>query len=191
MKTKIASLCIAAVFSILAFTTNSSAAESGFYDKDHIRGFVSVGGDFRGMFSSFHEYVNNVAFAHGTLRYRTDSTYYQPVTAQYSQFNQYYPGLQFNVGAQYKQFMTWINFNFMLTQISERPSSTITPIRIRQNGSFPALRRTLVRLRRRLDVWLEDFRRKFFLQFDSGCGFWFQHDQYPFHIELCRHKSFV
>ena len=125
MKTKIASLCIAAVFSILAFTTNSSAAESGFYDKDHIRGFVSVGGDFRGMFSSFHEYVNNVAFAHGTLRYRTDSTYYQPVTAQYSQFNQYYPGLQFNVGAQYKQFMTWINFNFMITQTSERPAKSM------------------------------------------------------------------
>ena len=129
MKTKIASLCLAAVFSILAFATNSSAADDGFYDKEHIRGFVSLGGDFRGMLPGFHDYINDVALAYGSLRYRSDSdsTIYQPAKApKYSKFNKFYPGLQFNVGAQYKQFMTWINFNFMLTQISERPNSTIT-----------------------------------------------------------------
>lgn len=127
MKTKIASLCMAAVFSILAFTTNSSAAEEGFYDKDHIRGFISFGGDFRGMLPSFHDYVNTVAFASGTLKYRGDTTDYRLIAKpKYNSFNQFYPGLQFNVGAQYKQFLTWINFNFMVTQTSERPSSSIT-----------------------------------------------------------------
>ena len=62
MKTKIASLCLAAVFSILALVTNSSAAEDGFYDKEHIRGFISIGADYRGMRSEFQKYVNNIAF---------------------------------------------------------------------------------------------------------------------------------
>ena len=138
MKTKIASLCLAAVFSILAFATNSSAADDGFYDKEHIRGFVSLGGDFRGMLPGFHDYINDVALAYGSLRYRsdTDSTIYQPAKApKYSKFNKFYPGLQFNVGAQYKQFMTWINFNFMLTQISERPNSTITAYALDSTGT--------------------------------------------------------
>ena len=139
MKTKIASLCLAAVFSILALVTNSSAAEDGFYDKEHIRGFVSLGGDFRGMLPGFHDYINDVAFAYGSLRYRSDSTIYQPTKAPtYSKFNKFYPGLQFNVGAQYKQFMTWINFNFMLTQISERPSSSIAAVDTSGNAvKFP------------------------------------------------------
>ena len=139
MQTKIASLCLAAVFSILAFATNSSAADDGFYDKEHIRGFVSLGGDFRGMLPGFHDYINDVAFAYGSLRYRSDSTIYQPTKApKYSKFNKFYPGLQFNVGAQYKQFMTWINFNFMLTQISERPSSSIAAVDTSGNAvKFP------------------------------------------------------
>ncbi len=92
MKTKIASLCLAAVFSILAFATNSSAADDGFYDKEHIRGFVSLGGDFRGMLPGFHDYINDVAFAYGSLRYRSDSTIYQPTKApKYSKFNKFYP----------------------------------------------------------------------------------------------------
>ena len=136
MKTKIASLCLAAVFSILAFATNSSAADDGFYDKEHIRGFVSLGGDFRGMLPGFHDYINDVALAYGSLRYRSDSTTYQPTkTPKYSKFNKFYPGLQFNVGAQYKQFMTWINFNFMLTQISERPNSTIPACALDSTGT--------------------------------------------------------
>ena len=126
MKTKIASLCAAAVFSILAFATSSSAAEEGFYDKDHIRGFVSFGADFRGMTDAFNDYVNKVAFAGlngGTLRHRGDSTVYRFATnPKYSKFNQFYPALHFNIGAQYKQFLTWFDINFALTQISERPA---------------------------------------------------------------------
>ena len=33
-----------------------------------------------------------------------------------------------NIGAQYKQFLTWFDINFMPTQISERPSSTYTAV---------------------------------------------------------------
>ena len=128
MKTKIASLCAAAVLSILAFATSSSAAEEGFYDKDHIRGFVSFGADFRGMTESFHDYVNKIAFAGlngGTLRHKGDSTVYRFATnPKYSKFNQFYPALHFNIGAQYKQFLTWFDINFALTQISERPAKS-------------------------------------------------------------------
>ena len=93
MKTKIASLCLAAVFSILAFATNTSAAEEGFYDKEHIRGFISLGGDFRGMFPAFQDYVNTVPFASGALKhkYDTDTSVYYGY-AKYSKFNKYYTG---------------------------------------------------------------------------------------------------
>lgn len=135
MKTKIASLCLAAVFSILAFASNSSAAEEGFYDKDHIRGFISFGGDFRGMFSGFHDYVNAVPFAVGALKYKSGSDtslYYG--SAKYSKFNKYYPNLHFNIGAQYKQFLTWFSINFAITQISERPRSTVTAYAMDSTG---------------------------------------------------------
>ena len=136
MKTKIASLCMAVVFSILAFATNSSAAEDGFYDKDHIRGFISLGADFRGMFPAFHDYVNNVPFATGALKYKNGpdtSVYYGG--ANYSKFNKYYPNIHFNIGAQYKQFLTWFSINFAITQISERPSSTVTAYAIDSTGT--------------------------------------------------------
>ena len=142
MKTKIASLCIAAVFSILALASNSSAAEEGFYDKEHIRGFIAFGGDFRGMFDNFNRYVNSLAFKGingGTLKHRGDSTVYRLATnPKYSKFNQYYPSLHFNIGAQYKQFLTWFDINFAITQISERPSNK-TPAMDEngKNSTFP------------------------------------------------------
>ena len=126
MKTKIASLCMAAVFSVLVFASNSSAAEEGFYDKDHIRGFISFGADFRGMLPSAHDYINTVAFKGingGTLKHKGDSTVYRLATnPKYNKFNQFYPNLHFNIGAQYKQFLTWFNINFAITQVSERPA---------------------------------------------------------------------
>ena len=142
MKTKIASLCMAAVFSILTLASNSSAAEEGFYDKEHIRGFISFGGDFRGMFDGFHRYINAVAFKGingGTLKHKGDSTVYRLATnPRYSKFNQYYPNLHLNIGAQYKQFLTWFNINFAITQISERPANKSQAMDANgKNSNFP------------------------------------------------------
>lgn len=128
MKTKIATLCMAVMFSILTLATHSSAADPGFYDKDHIRGFISFGADVRGMTSGFKEYVNNTAFVTSALKGSgSDTAFYYPAAAlKYKKFDSsIYPGLHFNVGAQYKQFMTWINFNFMITQTSERPGKAM------------------------------------------------------------------
>jgi len=127
MKTKIASLCMAAVFGILSLATNSKAAEPGFYDKDHIRGFVSIGGDFRGMMPKFNDYVNSVALSSGYLMTNSDSTKYAG-SAKFSKFNKYYPAFHLDLGAQYKQFLTWIDINFMATQISERPAASVMAI---------------------------------------------------------------
>lgn len=127
MKTKIASLCLAAVFGILSFASNSSAAEPGFYDKDHIRGFISFGGEFHGMMPRFNDYVNEIALFKGQNKYLSDTTiYYNTTTPKYKKFGSNYPGMQLAAGAQYKQFMTWIDVNFMITQVSERPSKKIT-----------------------------------------------------------------
>ena len=122
------SMDISVMFSILTLATHSSAADPGFYDKDHIRGFISFGADVRGMMPGFKEYVNNTAFVTSALKGSgSDTAFYYPATAlKYKKYDSsIYPGLHFNVGAQYKQFMTWINFNFMITQTSERPGKAM------------------------------------------------------------------
>ncbi len=133
MKTKITFL--AALLCVLTFASNSFADEDkGFYEKDHVRGFISIGADYRGMRSEFQKYVNQVAFTNGYhVEEITDSA--GNVTEQefagnlkYSKFDDYYLGFHVNVGAQYKQFLTWFDINFMPSQVSERPSDTYTAV---------------------------------------------------------------
>lgn len=128
MKTKVKSFCLVAVLFALTFATGAFAdAESGFYEKEHIRGFISIGGDYRGMSSEFQKYVNTTAFAHGvhTETAPGDSAAKEfSGDYKYSMFDDYYLGLHVNIGAQYKQFLTWFDINFMPTQTSERPSSS-------------------------------------------------------------------
>ena len=124
MKTKIT--FVAALLCALIFAPSVLAdTEEGFYEKNHIRGFISVGGDYRGMFKEFRNYVNQVAFSNG---YHVvddgDTTELYAGKINYSKFDDYYIGLHLNIGAQYKQFLTWFDINFMPTQISERPSSS-------------------------------------------------------------------
>jgi len=132
MKTKIASFLAAAAFSVLTLASTSFAdEETGFYDKDHIHGFVSIGADYRGMRSAFQDYVNKVTFVNGDYAVtegeeQTTVTGGKKTTAGYEHFDNYYMGLHFNLGAQYKQFQTWIDLNFMPTQISEAPKSKYT-----------------------------------------------------------------
>ena len=137
MKTKIASFLSIMALSLLTLTTGAFAdAEDGFYEKDHIRGFISVGADYRGMRSEFQRYVNNMAFmnyGHQEDGYyikdssQVDTTFsYGGSLGGYSRFDDYYFGLHVNVGAQYKQFLTWFDFNFMPMQTSERPASSYT-----------------------------------------------------------------
>lgn len=135
MKTKITSFLTLAVASLLAFST-AAFAEAGFYESNHVRGFISIGADYRGMASEFSEYVNRTAFVNGSHisveeigegeSATTDTLEFYADKLNYSKFNDYYIGLHVNVGAQYKQFLTWIDFNFMPTQISERQSSKYT-----------------------------------------------------------------
>ncbi len=129
MKTKIASFLTAAVVSIMTLATSSFAdAESNFYEKDHVRGFVSVGGDYRGMRAEFQNYVNNTAFFQGGFVDPADSTgaITEPSSEpKYGTFGDWYIGMHISVGAQYKQFLTWFDFNFMPTQISQKPDDEI------------------------------------------------------------------
>jgi len=140
MKTKIASFLSIIALSLLTFATSSFAdEEEGFYEKDHVRGFISIGADYRGMRKEFQRYVNNTALAdYGHLvdtpvpnssgdGYDTLLVQYYG-TPNYKKFNDYYLGMHVNVGAQYKQFMTWFDFNFMWPQVSKRPASYYTPV---------------------------------------------------------------
>ena len=66
MKTKITSFLTFAVASLIAFSSTAFAdGETGFYESDHVRGFISIGADYRGMRSAFQDYVNSVAFRNG------------------------------------------------------------------------------------------------------------------------------
>ena len=128
MKTKIAYLV--SLLCALTFATSAFAdSENGFYEKDHIRGFISIGGDYRGMFEDFHDYVNAIGRYNGRIAIENTKTNKEEIyrgSFKYAEFNDYYIGLHMNVGAQYKQFLTWFNINFMPTQISERQSDSYT-----------------------------------------------------------------
>jgi hypothetical protein len=124
MKTKITYLA-ALVCALVLAPSVLADTEEGFYEKNHIRGFISLGGDYRGMFGEFRNYVNQVAFSNGVhVVDDGDSTEVYAGKINYSKFDDYYLGLHLNIGAQYKQFLTWFDINFMPTQISERPSAT-------------------------------------------------------------------
>ena len=127
MKTKI--VYLVSLLCALTFATSAFAdTENGFYERDHIRGFISLGGDYRGMFDGFQEYVTTIS--------RINPGHYYPDSAgkaqfysgsmKYAAFDNWYIGLHLNIGAQYKQFLTWFNINFMPTQVSERPSTSYT-----------------------------------------------------------------
>lgn len=131
MKTKIASFYwIAILFALVSATSVFAESEDGFYEKDHVRPFISISGDYRGMFGEFQKYVNKTAFWNGSHAEKAVNEDGDTVTQVYSgklrfsKFDNYYIGLHVNVGAQYKQLLTWIDFNFMPTQVSERASST-------------------------------------------------------------------
>ncbi|WP_407456190.1 hypothetical protein [Fibrobacter sp.] len=137
MKTKIASFLSVFALSLLTLATGAFAdSETGFYEKDHVRGFISIGGDYRGMRKEFADYVNTVARSNGVhyIKAVKASSSGDVDTVQvagwgdlnYKKFNDYYLGLHVNVGAQYKQFMTWMDFNFMPPQVSKRPDDSYT-----------------------------------------------------------------
>ena len=126
MKTKI--VYLVSLLCALTFATSAFAdSESGFYEKDHVRGFISVGADYRGMFEGFSNYVNTIAFlnpGHIIKSETSGSEEFYAGNMSYSKFDDYDLSFNLNIGAQYKQFLTWFNINVMPTQISERPAET-------------------------------------------------------------------
>ena len=146
MKTKIASFWSIVALCLLTLTSGAFAdGEEGFYEKDHVRGFISVGADYRGMRHEFGKYVNTMAFknfGHIDETVVTDTsgnvdtvqTHFMG-SFKYNSFNDYYLGLHVNVGAQYKQFLTWFDINFMPMQTSERKAKTYTVYNIDNDGS--------------------------------------------------------
>ena len=107
--------------------------EEGFYEKHDIRGFISINADYRGMRSAYANYLNKILFSKNFGHLETyqveDDTSTVTVfekdgsLSQYEHFNDYYLGLHVEVGAQYHQFLTWFDINFMPTQVSEKPAS--------------------------------------------------------------------
>ena len=88
---------------------------------------MSVGADYRGMFEGFSNYVNTIAFlnpGHVIKSETSGSEEFYAGNMSYSKFDDYYLSFNLNIGAQYKQFLTWFNINVMPTQISERPAET-------------------------------------------------------------------
>lgn len=119
--------------SLCAVTISAFAEpEEGFYEKHDIRGFISVGADYRGMRSAYADYLNRLLFNKNqgylveVAEEGSDSTttvgVADPSIGKYEHFNDYYLGLHVEIGAQYRQFLTWFDINFMPTQVSEKPA---------------------------------------------------------------------
>ncbi len=124
------------VASLFAITASAFAEpEEGFYEKHDIRGFISVGADYRGMRSAYANYLNRLLFN------KNQGFIVDKITAEgdtvkgavldkdisrYEHFNDYYLGLHIEVGAQYHQFLTWFDINFMPTQVSDKPADYST-----------------------------------------------------------------
>lgn len=133
MKRNISSLLIF-VASLFAIATSAFAEpEEGFYEKHDIRGFVSVGADYRGMRSAYANYLNRLLFNkdQGILTEGISDAGDTVMgiskdadISKYEHFNDYYLGLHVEIGAQYHQFLTWFDINFMPTQVSDKPAST-------------------------------------------------------------------
>lgn len=121
------------VASLCAITTSAFAEpEEGFYEKHDIRGFISFGADYRGMRSAYADYLNKVLFnknqGYMVQEVNADGDTITTIKpdgsiGSYEHFNDYYLGMHVEVGAQYHQFLTWFDINFMPTQISDKPSA--------------------------------------------------------------------
>ncbi len=113
--------------------------EDAFYEKEHIRGFIGIGADYRGMTKSYASYINKLLLGKDKGKLETvtvtettgtgedateeevEKTSYTPASSKgYSKFDNYYfPDIHINLGAQYRQFMTWFDINFMFSSCSE------------------------------------------------------------------------
>jgi len=108
-----ASLCV-----LLGAGASWAETPEGFYDQDQVRGFISLKGDFRHMRSEGINNLNGMLF---DLE-RVGSSANAADLNDYSHFKNNYLGLHTDIGAEYKQFLTWFDVDFMPTQISERPA---------------------------------------------------------------------
>jgi hypothetical protein len=85
------------------------------------------------MNSEHIKYINRLLFAGGKGFVVKDAASGDSTKASfvgdkalssYDHFDDYYLGLHVNIGAQYKQFLTWFDVNFMPTQVSEGDGAT-------------------------------------------------------------------
>lgn len=118
---KLSAILLGLVMAVPALAVN----EGAFYEKEHIRGFVGLGGDYRGMNEKYAGYINKLIFGSGKgyidTKTSIDSegneeevqTFQSAKYSGYSKFDDYYVGVHFNIGAEYRQFMTWFDINFM------------------------------------------------------------------------------
>lgn len=113
-----ASLCL-----LLGFTVIAAETSEGFYDQDQVRGFVSLKGDYRKMDAQGMENLNAMLF---NLDWGDGSDLSGRAVDLngYKQFKRTYVGMHVDIGAEYQQFLTWFDIDFMPTQVSKRPSRT-------------------------------------------------------------------
>lgn len=114
--TRISSRILTALCAV-AFTSIAFAeTPDGFYDKEQVRGFISLKGDYRHMRSEGVDAINKIAFGESIVRKSGSAL------ADYKTFDNDYVGLHVDLGAEYKQFLTWVDVDFMPVQKSERPA---------------------------------------------------------------------
>lgn len=117
MKTKLTSF-LSATMLLCSISASMTFASEDFYEKDLVRGFVSFGADYRNMNSAHINYINKIIFNSIPDR----SSAFDTQVDNYGRFGDTYVGLHVNIGAEYKQFLSWFNINFMPSQVSKKPA---------------------------------------------------------------------
>lgn len=121
MKAVHSRIVAACLFLALSASLVRADVSDGFYDPDQVRGFISLKGDFRQMRSKGLDGINSMLFDMdwGFARNAAAASRLNG----YKRFEENYLGMHVDVGAEYKQFLTWFDIDFMPTQVSKRPAS--------------------------------------------------------------------
>lgn len=115
---------------LLLFGINAHSQDNprgSFYHKDHVKGFLSLKADYRELRTASIDKLNEVLFADDFYLYGLDTagnlvSWREDRLGAYGRFAAEIQGLHLEIGAQYGQFLTWINVNTMPTQVSRAPS---------------------------------------------------------------------
>ena len=128
MKTKITSFSWLALLCAAIFASSAFAdTEAGFYEKDHIHGFISIGADYRGMFSEYQNFDHTAGIMLRIVRDKYNLSAGVEILPQHSVLNYKYMGKEYNdITRNVVNFTPTLNLRYKFNDM--------TNLQVRYNG---------------------------------------------------------